>query len=406
MPFPPRFLVVLLVVAVLAYAPTTATALTKDVEDTPSAASICPTRTRPAEPCTSVWNMKPSQVDVVMALGDSITATFGAKGRRGGFHEARGLSWSIGGDEGATTLPNFIKQHNPNLTGYSLGSRETSLCWGPVCRGVHRQRHDQLNGALSGSMIRNIWFDQVDYLEDQLINMGIDAEDSWKVLTLFVGANDLCLVCKAKKILDPLEYGETLRRIIVRIRDHFPQTFVNIVEVFNVSAIYRATEKKAYCKDVHRLIFMECDCAFKGSESASEPYRQLMDEMVQEYNRQMKQVVKQLSLNSSDTFAIALHTFTRDLNITSFPLEMISDLDCFHPSAKSQGLAATALWNSMLTPPQHRQTNIPSLDLQPLCAGEESVFYPGYPPDEDEEVGKEEDKVMGVIGTDKMLREA
>lgn len=60
----------------------------------------------------------------------------------------------------------------------------------------------------------------------------------------------------------------------------------------------------------------------------------------------------------------------------------------------------------MLTPPQHRDTTIPSLDLQPLCAGEESVFYPGYPPDEDEEVGIEEERMVGLINTGKMLREA
>ena len=337
--------------------------------------------------------MKPSQVDVVLALGDSITAAFGAKGRRGGFHEARGLSWNMGGDEGATTLPNFIKQHNPNLTGYSLGSRETSLCWGPVCRDVHRQRHDQLNGALSGSMIKNVWFDQLDFLEDQLITMGIDAESSWKVLTLFVGANDLCVVCRMKKRFDSSEYGESLRRILDEIRPRFPRTLVNIVEMFNVSAIYRATEGQAYCNDVHRLIFMECDCAFKGSEAASQLFRDEMDAAAQDYNKQIRQIVKEFSKVKNDSFAIALHTFTRDLNITSFPLEMISDLDCFHPSTKSHALTATALWNSMLTPPEHRQTNIPSLDLQPLCAGEESVFYPGY-------------EEADVMNTDNMLREA
>jgi phospholipase B1 len=322
-PSPRFFVVVFLVLTVLAYAPGAAIALAKDVEDTPSAASVCPSFSRPAEPCTSVWNMQPSQVDVVLALGDSITAAFGAKGRRGGFHESRGLSWSIGGDEGATTLPNFIKQHNPNLTGYSLGSRETSLCWGPVCRDVHRQRHDHLNGALSGSTIRNVWLDQLDYLEDQMITMGIN-EESWKVLTLFVGANDLCICCKLPRRMAATEYSNTFRRVLEEIRDRFPRTLVSVVEMFNVSAIYRATENKAYCKDVHRLIFLECDCAFKGSESASEPYRQLMDELAQEYNKEMRNVIRDLSKVKNDTFAIALHTFTRDLNITSFPLEMIS----------------------------------------------------------------------------------
>lgn len=33
----------------------------------------------------------------------------------------QGLSWSIGMDEGAQTLPNFIKKYNPNIVGGSLG---------------------------------------------------------------------------------------------------------------------------------------------------------------------------------------------------------------------------------------------------------------------------------------------
>lgn len=37
------------------------------------------------EKATSVWNLKPSQVDVVLALGDSITAGFGMEGRIGGY---------------------------------------------------------------------------------------------------------------------------------------------------------------------------------------------------------------------------------------------------------------------------------------------------------------------------------
>lgn len=66
----------------------------------------------------------PAQVDVVMALGDSITAGFGMEGKRGGLHEYRGKSWSIGGDDNATTLPNFLRHYNPNITGYSVGRRE------------------------------------------------------------------------------------------------------------------------------------------------------------------------------------------------------------------------------------------------------------------------------------------
>ena len=146
-----------------------------------------------------------------MALGDSITAAFGANGRKGGLHEDRGTSWSIGGDANTTTLPNFIKQYNPAVTGYSIGRREASLCWGPVCREVHRKRHDVLNAALSGSMVRNVWFDEMDYLEQEMLELGIDVENAWKVLTLFIGANDVCVACHMEKRFDPEEFGDYYR---------------------------------------------------------------------------------------------------------------------------------------------------------------------------------------------------
>lgn len=115
----------------------------------------CSPITRKTE-AKSVYNLSPSQVDVVMALGDSVTAAFGAMGRQGHLHEFRGQSWAMGGDSNATTLPNYIKEHSPFLKGYSEGKRPGSLCWGPVCRDIHRPNVDRLNAALSGAMIKNI----------------------------------------------------------------------------------------------------------------------------------------------------------------------------------------------------------------------------------------------------------
>lgn len=44
--------------------------------------------------------------------------------------EYRGLNFFIGGDEGAPTVPNYIKHYQPNLTGYSLGSHLPKMCDG------------------------------------------------------------------------------------------------------------------------------------------------------------------------------------------------------------------------------------------------------------------------------------
>lgn len=50
-----------------------------------------------------------------------------------------------------------------------------------MCRDVHRKRHDVLNGALSGAMIRNVHFDEIPYLMQEMAEQGVDIGSTWKV---------------------------------------------------------------------------------------------------------------------------------------------------------------------------------------------------------------------------------
>ena len=74
---------------------------------------------------TSVHRLKPNDINVVAALGDSVTAGFGAKSSNllTLYREFRGVSWSIGGDktlDQVTTLPNILKKYNSRIKGFSL----------------------------------------------------------------------------------------------------------------------------------------------------------------------------------------------------------------------------------------------------------------------------------------------
>lgn len=69
--------------------------------------------------------LKPGDIDIVGAIGDSLTAGNGAMALDilQIFVENKGVSWSIGGEENwrkFLTLPNILKEFNPNLYGYSL----------------------------------------------------------------------------------------------------------------------------------------------------------------------------------------------------------------------------------------------------------------------------------------------
>jgi phospholipase B1 len=73
---------------------------------------------------SSVHALRPGDVKVVGAMGDSITAALGANARTipGILFEFRGRSWSIGGQsslEKVVTMPNILKKFNPDLRGFS-----------------------------------------------------------------------------------------------------------------------------------------------------------------------------------------------------------------------------------------------------------------------------------------------
>ena len=73
---------------------------------------------------SSVHRLTPGDIDVIGAMGDSLTAANGALAVNSlqTVLEGRGVSWSIGGRDNwrkFLTLPNLIKVYNPKLYGYS-----------------------------------------------------------------------------------------------------------------------------------------------------------------------------------------------------------------------------------------------------------------------------------------------
>lgn len=73
----------------------------------------------------SVHQLRPGDIDIIAAVGDSLTSATAANsmGLWEVLVENRGLSWCIGGQgdwRSHLTLPNIIKEFNPNLFGYSL----------------------------------------------------------------------------------------------------------------------------------------------------------------------------------------------------------------------------------------------------------------------------------------------
>ncbi|KAG6930948.1 phospholipase B1, partial [Chelydra serpentina] len=99
----------------------------------------------------SVHNLRPADIKVIGALGDSLTAGNGAGSKPNDVLDVltqyRGLSWSVGGDENittVTTLANILREFNPSLRGYSIG------------KGNQDSSNAFLNQAVAGDRSENV----------------------------------------------------------------------------------------------------------------------------------------------------------------------------------------------------------------------------------------------------------
>jgi phospholipase B1 len=310
-----------------------------------------------------------------MALGDSITAGFGIMGTQGDLNEFRGLSWAIGGDPNATTLATFLRYYTPNIQGASLGEHIVELCYGALCPPFqYRPAEDVLDAAQSGAMVTDLVSHELNYLIKSVkANPKINFDEDWKVLTLLIGANDLCASCTflEKKYLDPDEFEKHLSAVLEGIRTNIPRVFVNVVEMFNLSQVYDLSLKTPRCADIHRDLFIECDCIF-GPEATKN--RILVDTYVQEYNARSRGLAAYYQALGDPQFTVVAQPFASNTALKDQPPEILSTLDCFHPSLIAHEALATALWNNMLTPAAQKKTVMNITDT-PICPTADTLLY-------------------------------
>ncbi|XP_049542683.1 phospholipase B1, membrane-associated-like [Anopheles darlingi] len=175
---------------------------------------------------TSVHELRPGDIDVVAAMGDSVTAGTGilATGILDLIIENRGLSWSIGGQgtwREYLTIPNILKEFNPKLNGYA--SADTiSLAINKTSR---------FNVAHIMSMSADLPHQARILIKRMLTDHTVDIKNHWKLVTIFIGHNDFCSrLCYLPNPEMALRYHEqNLIETLRLLRKYLPRTMVNIV---------------------------------------------------------------------------------------------------------------------------------------------------------------------------------
>ena len=293
----------------------------------------------------NINKLRPNNIDIIMALGDSITAGFGLEGFTGLYNEYRGRSWSIGGDDGQLTLPNIIKYFNPNLKGYSIGNHSAEVCLNKGCKTKY-YKNDYYNAAQSGAKTNNLIY-QINHLEKIMRSTSHEENDylnKWKLITILIGSNDLCGICLRNNV-NLMEYRDDLSKALILLKEKFPKSIVNMMLIFNVSQVYDVSRKSIYCKDFHTIMFEECLCTF--SPIYGKKFRDTIDLYAEQYRKITKEVVDEINSNKYPNFKIIVQPTLAMTNFSKFTVDFLSNLDCFHPSLIAHQSLAVALWNNL-----------------------------------------------------------
>ncbi|XP_050750065.1 phospholipase B1, membrane-associated [Gymnogyps californianus] len=323
----------------------------------------------------SVHNLKPADIRVIAALGDSLTAGNGAASKPHNVVDVltqyRGVSWSGGGNENistVTTLANILREFNPSLIGYSIGTgRETT-------------DNAALNQAVAGDRAEDVPA-QVRRLVDRMKNdTRINLQTDWKLITLLIGGNDLCDFCNNPAHYSPENYTYNLQTALDILHREVPRAFVNLVTVLSIASLRELhTSENNTCPKL--LMRYLCPCVINPEDNSNE-FKKLVY-FNRKYQERTRQLVESGRYDTTDDFTVVIQPFLINVNMPKtqegLPDSSYFAPDCFHFSQKSHSQAARALWNNMLEPLGEKIDNQPIEDEIFLkCPSEAEPFLRTY----------------------------
>uniref|UniRef100_A0A8D0GG96 Phospholipase B1, membrane-associated n=1 Tax=Sphenodon punctatus TaxID=8508 RepID=A0A8D0GG96_SPHPU len=245
----------------------------------------------------------------------------------------RGLSWSVGGNENistVTTLANILREFNPSLQGYSTG------------KGQENTARAFLNQAVAGNRAERL----VDLMKtDTRINF----QEDWKLITLFIGGNDLCKFCSDPIQYSPENFASNIQTALDILHREVPRTFVNLVTVLHIKTLRELyQEKRIYCP---RLIMRAlCPCVLDYDDSSTEI--ETLNSFNRRYQERTHHLVESGRYDTREDFTVVVQPFLENVIMPrtqdGLPDSSFFAPDCFHFHQKANSQTARALWNNMV----------------------------------------------------------
>ncbi|XP_033633304.1 phospholipase B1, membrane-associated-like [Asterias rubens] len=286
----------------------------------------------------SVHRLRPGDINVIGAIGDSLSAASGggACSMPQMLYQYRGKVFSHGGDETYATVPtlaNILRKYNPGLKGFGKDT------------GGWMTENAAMNLAVPGAVSLDIPLQAERLVEKMQNDVTIDYEKDWKLITIFIGGNDLCAVCRNKTKYSPEAYIDNIRTTIQTLHEKMPRTLVNVVGILDLREINKL--QGAPCRAAHLLF---CDCVANYTD---EVLKTEWEPILIQYQDMLEEMVMSGVFDDRDDFTVVHQPFFHE---TKIPTVLgVADRsymapDCFHFSAKGHAETGNALWNNMVQP--------------------------------------------------------
>jgi len=252
------------------------------------------------------------------------------------FTDYRGVAWCIGGDSNVRsviTTANILREYSSDAHGHSTG------------KGDINSAGARFNVAVTGGVVQDIPSQMSNLISRMKSSTSINFQNDWKVVTIMVGANNLCDYCIDPNLNSPTQFQLNIEQGLDMLLKDVPHVFVNLVSTVDVTSLYPAST--GFCGLLHGF---ECECGVHSDPNV----RKTVSEIALQYNSRLHDISLNPKYNTDD-FAVVYQPFLSQTVIPTKP-DGKPDLtylapDCFHFSEKSHQAAGVGLWNNMLQAP-------------------------------------------------------
>lgn len=324
---------------------------------------VCPPLTARTSSTGRADDVRPDEVAIVMAMGDSMTAGYNVL--KPNFSEFRGWSFSSGAEPTANTVATFLKAYNPALIGGAMGWRKPSQKIGEYADVCPEKDFSicGLNAAVDGARVGWLHM-QADWLEKRLESLANGTwRDDWKMVSIFTGLDDVVFGPSNNHSVTPPTRIDLLEQefdqLFESFEARFPKLLVNVLALpENFSA--NTTVSKNECK-LFKWISKKLGISWTDMS--------LWHDAILQYNQMLQRVVQRWHQRactpSRCQMAVALR---RPVLRTRIGLAELDAADCFHPNLRLAEAMAIDMWNEMWGGP------MPDAELglrwtqRPICA--------------------------------------